>query len=384
MRRVAPADDRGQFDRVRCLDLVLVDHLGPVEHGHMDGLVQFRAHPRQQRMDQRPQIQRVVEPEGRRQQLSPEEVRSARLWLGHEPAVLEGGENPVQRAFGDAQPVGQIVQGEAPRGRAEGGEDPQRTVNTGHGRFGLRHTSSRDSVSRNPMPISGSPLTWRRRKGCGMRGLRGKRVLISGGSSGIGLAAAHRFLQEGASVFIAGLDPAEVAQAVAGLRASADAGGPASDVGGLACDVSQEADVAQLVEAAGAALGGVDVLANNAGIARRAAFLSMAVADWDRIIAVNLRGMFLVAQAVSAEMVRRGGGVIINMSSTNGMAGEEEYAHYNAAKAGVLLLTRTMAVELGRCGIRVNALCPGYISTPLNAAIAAGIGGDEFEQEYAR
>jgi len=217
-----------------------------------------------------------------------------------------------------------------------------------------------------------------------MRGLRGKRVLISGGSSGIGLAAAHRFLQEGASVFIAGLDPAEVAQAVAGLRASADAGGPASDVGGLACDVSQEAGVARLVEAADAALGGVDVLANNAGIARRAAFLSMAVADWDRIIAVNLRGMFLVAQAVSAGMVRRGGGVIINMSSTNGMAGEEEYAHYNAAKAGVLLLTKTMAVELGRYGIRVNALCPGYISTPLNAAIAAGIGGDEFEREYAR
>jgi 3-oxoacyl-[acyl-carrier protein] reductase len=112
--------------------------------------------------------------------------------------------------------------------------------------------------------------------------------------------------------------------------------------------------------------------------------LSIAAADWDRIIAVNLRGMFLVAQAVSAAMVRRGGGVIINMSSTNGVAGEEEYAHYNAAKAGVLLLTKTMAVELGRHGIRVNALCPGYISTPLNAAIAAGIGGDEFEREYAR
>src|SRR5262250_3836873 len=84
-----------------------------------------------------------------------------------------------------------------------------------------------------------------RRKECGMRGLRGKRVLISGGSSGIGLAAAHRFRQEGASVFIAGLDPAEVAQAVAGLRASADAGGPAGNIGGLACDVSRESDVAR-------------------------------------------------------------------------------------------------------------------------------------------
>src|SRR6516165_7881870 len=80
----------------------------------------------------------------------------------------------------------------------------------------------------------------------------------------------------------------------------------------------------------------------------------------------------------------RGGGVIINMSSTNGLAGEEEYAHYNASKGGVLLLTKTMAVELGKHGIRVNALCPGYIRTPLNEAIAAGIGGADFEAAYVR
>jgi len=209
-----------------------------------------------------------------------------------------------------------------------------------------------------------------------MRGLQGKRVLISGGSSGIGLATAQRFLEEGSRVFLAGLDPREVDGALAGLAS-------AGEVAGVAGDVSLERDVARMTEAAHRALGGIDVLINNAGTARREEFLAIAAADWDRIIAVNLRGMFLVAQTVSRHMVERGdGGVIINMSSTNGLAGEEDYAHYNASKGGVLLLTKTMAVELGRHGIRVNALCPGYIRTPLNEAMSASIGGAEFEAAY--
>ena len=210
-----------------------------------------------------------------------------------------------------------------------------------------------------------------------MRGLQGKRVLISGGSSGIGLAAARRFLEEGSRVFLTGLEQRQVDSALAGL-------GPDGEVSGLACDVSIEGDVARMVEAAHRALGGIDVLINNAGTARRDPFLAIAAGDWDRIVAVNLRGMFLVAQAVSRHMVQRGGGVIINMSSTNGLAGEEDYAHYNASKGGVLLLTKTMAVELGSHGIRVNALCPGYIRTPLNEAMSASVGGAEFETAYAR
>lgn len=208
-----------------------------------------------------------------------------------------------------------------------------------------------------------------------MRGLRDKGVLISGGTSGIGLAAAERFLEEGARVYVAGLGSAEVEAAVAMLAHRGWAAG-------LACDVRREADVARLVDGAESALGGVDVLINNAGIARRDPFLRISVADWDEIIAVNLRGMFLVAQAVSRRMAKRGRGVIVNMSSTNGLAGEEDYAHYNASKGGVLQLTRTMAVELGGQGIRVNALCPGYIKTPLNDAIAAQLGGGEFEAMY--
>lgn len=209
-----------------------------------------------------------------------------------------------------------------------------------------------------------------------MRGLTGKRVLISGGSSGIGLATARRFLEEGALVFLSGLDAAEVERAVAELSGL-------GTVAGLSCDVSVEAEVDRLVTGAVAALGGIDVLINNAGTARREPFLDITTEHWDRIIAVNLRGMFLVARQVGRHMVEHSGGAIVNMSSTNGIAGEGEYAHYNASKGGVLLLTKTMAVELGRHGVRVNAVCPGYIRTPLNAAIVEAIGDDDFEARYA-
>ncbi|MFI0419614.1 SDR family NAD(P)-dependent oxidoreductase [Spongiactinospora sp. 9N601] len=219
-----------------------------------------------------------------------------------------------------------------------------------------------------------------------MRGLAGKRVLISGGSSGIGAATARRFLEEGARVVLGGLDQAEVDRTVgelSTLSALSGSSGPA-EVTGLAGDVSSESGAAALVDGAIAALGGIDVLVNNAGTAWREPFLEITPAHWDRIISVNLRGMFLVAQAAARHMVERGtGGVIVNMSSTNGLGGEADYAHYNASKGGVLLLTKTMAVELGRHGIRVNALCPGYIKTPLNSQISEGL-ADDFVSGYER
>jgi NAD(P)-dependent dehydrogenase (short-subunit alcohol dehydrogenase family) len=203
-----------------------------------------------------------------------------------------------------------------------------------------------------------------------MRGLRDKGVLITGGTSGIGLATARRFQQEGARVFVCGIDAGELESVVGELS-----------VPGTVADVRREQDVARLVNEAAAALDRIDVLINNAGIAKKARFVDLTPEAWDETIAVNLRGMFLVAQAVAREMLDdEVGGAIVNMASTNALGGEEELAHYNASKGGVLQLTRTMALELGPLGIRVNCVCPGFIDTPLNRNLAT----EDEMREYER
>ena len=195
-----------------------------------------------------------------------------------------------------------------------------------------------------------------------MRGLEGRGVLVSGGSRGIGLATARRFLEEGSRVFVSGLDADEVRSAIDDLRGL-------GAVDGGAYDVADDDDVDRLATDADRFLSGIDVLINNAGIASMVPFLEIDPGRWDRVMGVNLRGQFLVAQRIAHRMLERGaGGAIVNMASTNALQGEAGYAHYDASKGGVAMLTRTMAIELAPRGIRVNALCPGKIATPLQAA----------------
>ncbi|NDQ56487.1 MAG: SDR family oxidoreductase [Acidipila sp.] len=191
-----------------------------------------------------------------------------------------------------------------------------------------------------------------------MRGLSGKRILITGGASGIGAATAARFLEEGARVAILDRDSAARDRIALEL--------PAISVL-LAADVSDLASVRTAFAEAVHRMGGVDVLINNAGISIRHAFLDITPEEWHKVMAVNLTGVFYVAQTAAAHMMQRGSGVILNTASTNGVMGYPFYADYNATKAGVIELTRSMALELAP-KVRVNAVAPGYVLTPMQRA----------------
>lgn len=211
-----------------------------------------------------------------------------------------------------------------------------------------------------------------------MRRFEQRGVLVTGGASGIGLATATRFLREGADVLIMDVDAKNLDNAHAELvRAAAEGKGSVHLYRG---DVTNENDVESVVDAANDRLAAIDVLICNAGIAYEEPFLEIPVEHWHRTISVNLTGMFLVTQRVAREMVGRGTGVILLTSSTNGLVGEKHYAHYNASKGGVTLLMKSLALDLAENGIRVNAVCPGYIETPMSRAIDS----TDFVQEYVR
>lgn len=190
-----------------------------------------------------------------------------------------------------------------------------------------------------------------------MRGLEGKRVVVTGGTSGIGEATSRRFLEEGARVVAVAVGEEEVATAaerIPGLSA-------------IRADVADGAAVRAAFAQVDNELGGVDVLVANAGISVRKPFLEIEKSDWERVLDVNLTGVFFCAQEAARRMVASGGGVILMTASTNGLTGHRLYADYNASKAGVILLARTMALELAPA-VRVNAVCPGYVLTPMQRA----------------
>ena len=188
--------------------------------------------------------------------------------------------------------------------------------------------------------------------------LEGKSAIVTGAGRGIGKAIAAKFLQEGAAVFICDVNHDRLEEAQGELAAF-------GTVHGLAANVTVREEVEDLVRRARSALGGIDVLANNAGISHFEPFLEITDRNWNNTLAVNLTGVFLCSQVVAREMIEQGSGAIVNMASTNGILGEPGLAHYNASKAGVVLLSKTMAIELAPHNVRVNSVCPGFILTDL-------------------
>lgn len=190
------------------------------------------------------------------------------------------------------------------------------------------------------------------------RSLKNKRVVITGGASGIGLATAQRFIEEESIVAILDINKEGIEQSIKENPGIAK---------GYVVDVSNPENVNAVFENIKRDLGGVDVFIANAGISIRNKFLDISPEQWNKVLNINLNGVFYTSQAAAKIMVEQGKGVILMTASTNGVTGHPFYADYNASKAGVNLLARTMALELAP-NIRVNTICPGYVLTPMQMA----------------
>lgn len=199
-----------------------------------------------------------------------------------------------------------------------------------------------------------------------------KVAVVTGAAQGIGAACVRKLAADGAAVALWDVD----APRGAALADELTGGGARALF--CRCDVARKAEVEAALAATEAALGPVDALVNNAGIFRAADFLEITEADWDAVLAVNLKGAFLVGQAVARAMAAHGGGAIVNMSSVNGVMAIPTIASYNASKGGIDQLTRAMALALADRGIRVNAVAPGTIATEL--AQNAVLGSDAARQ----
>jgi NAD(P)-dependent dehydrogenase (short-subunit alcohol dehydrogenase family) len=198
--------------------------------------------------------------------------------------------------------------------------------------------------------------------------LDGKVAIVTGGGSGLGLASAQRFAEEGARVVCVDLDGAAAEAAAAGIGDSAL---------GLTADVTDEDSLERAVDATLERFGRVDVLYANAGIPGTGSVHELTRTDWQRVIDVNLTGVFLSARAVLPPMLAQGAGSLILQASVGGLTGIRSLPAYAAAKGGVIALTKQMAADYSERGVRVNAICPGTVRTPLVEATYVGYFGSE-------
>jgi NAD(P)-dependent dehydrogenase (short-subunit alcohol dehydrogenase family) len=196
--------------------------------------------------------------------------------------------------------------------------------------------------------------------------LQGKVAVITGAASGIGWATASLFAELGATVI--GVDADE-----ARLRGLAALGPSVHTVHADITDAGSPSAVMERAEG----VGGLDVLVNNAAVMRNADLQDLAREDWDRVFSVNVRAMFLLCQAALRPMLARGGGAIVNVSSVMALRAEPGSAAYSASKSAVLALTRDIAVTYAAQGVRCNAVCPGWVDTPMNAQFVEEVGPDE-------